>query len=90
MDLPKLRMISHGEFDADYKHDDLSDLGVVESKPSISLEKTEFSLKQSAKRIGKPNFSAFNNWKKVWVAEFLEKRYWSNMPGKTRVKQQLS
>jgi hypothetical protein len=71
--LPPLPEISYDEFDADYESDDSSDLGGAEGKAPISLKQTEFSLKQFAKRMGQPNFSAFNKWKKVWVAGFLEK-----------------
>jgi hypothetical protein len=45
--------------------DDSSDLGSAEGKPPISLKQMEFSLKQFAKRMGQPNFSTFNKWKKV-------------------------
>jgi hypothetical protein len=45
------------------------------------LKQTEFSLKQFAKRMGPPNFSAFNKCKKVWVAGFLEMKHRSNIPG---------
>jgi len=52
------------------------------------LNQTEFSLKQFAKRMGQPNFSAFDKWKKVWVAGFLEKKHRSIIPGQNRLKQQ--
>jgi hypothetical protein len=55
----------------------LSHLGAAEGKALISLKQTEYSLKQFAKRMGQPNFSAFNKWKKVWVAGFLEKMHQS-------------
>jgi hypothetical protein len=47
----------------------------------------EFSLKQFAKKMGQPNFSAFNMWKKVWVAGFLEKKHRSIIPGQNRWQQ---
>jgi hypothetical protein len=37
--------------------------------------------------MGQPNFSTFNNWKKVWVAGFLEKNHRSIIPGQNRLKQ---
>jgi len=52
--------ISYGKFDADYESDDSSELGGAEGKAPTSLKQTEFSLKQFAKRMGQPNFSAFN------------------------------
>jgi len=67
--------MAYDEYDAADESDDSSDLGGVEGKPPISLQQTEFSLKQFAKRMGQPNFSAFNKWKKVWVARFLEKKH---------------
>ena len=86
-DLPPLPEISCDEFDADGESDDSSDLGGAEGKAPISLKQMEFSLKQFAKRMGQPNFSAFNKWKKVWVAGFLEKKHQSIIPGQNRWKQ---
>jgi hypothetical protein len=85
-DLPPLPEISCDEFDADAESDDSSDLGGDEGKAPISLKQTEFSLKQFGKRMGQPNFSAFNKWKKVWVAGFLEKKHWSIIPGQNCLK----
>jgi len=79
--MPPLPEICYDEFDADAESDDSSDLGGAEGKAPISLKQTEFSLKQFAKRMGQPNFSAFNKWKKVWVAGFLEKKHRSIIPG---------
>ena len=86
-DLPSLPEISYDEFDADAESDDSSDLGGAEGKAPISLKQTEFSLKKFAKRMGQPNFSAFNKWKKVWVAGFLEKKHRSIIPGQNCLKQ---
>ena len=86
-DLPPLPEISDDGFNADAESNDSSDLGGAEGKASISLKQTEFSLKQFAKRMGQPKFSAFNKWKKVWVAGFLEKKYWSIIPGQNCLKQ---
>jgi len=83
-----LPAISYDEFDADYESDDSSDLGGAEGKAPTSLKQTEFSLKQFAKKMGQPNFSAFNKWKKVWVARFVEKKHRSIIPGQNRLKQQ--
>jgi len=79
--------ISYDQYDADYESDDSSDLGGAEGKALISLKQTEFSLKQFAKRMGQPNFSIFNKWKKVWVDGILEKKYRSTIGGKNRLKQ---
>jgi hypothetical protein len=76
-EFPPLPDISYDQYDADYESDDLSDLGVAEDKALISLKQKEYSLKQFAKRMRQPNFSAFNKWKKVWVAGFLEKMHQS-------------
>ena len=85
-DLPPLPEISCDEFDADNEIDDSSDLGGAEGEAPISLKRTEFSLKQFANRMGQPNFSAFNKWKKVWVAGFLKKKHRSIIPGQNRLK----
>jgi hypothetical protein len=85
--LPPLPEISYDEVDSDYENDDLSDSGGADGKAAISLKQTEFSLKQFAKRMGQPNLSAFNKWKKVWVAGFLEKKHRSIIPGQNRLKQ---
>jgi hypothetical protein len=37
--------------------------------------------------MGQPNFSAFNKWKKVWVAGSLEKKHRSIIRGQNRLKQ---
>jgi len=37
--------------------------------------------------MGLPNFSAFNKWKKVWVAGLHEKKLWSIIPGQNCLKQ---
>jgi len=87
-DLPPLPQISYDQYDEDDESDDSSDLGGAAAKAPISLKQTEFSLKQFAKRMGQPNFSAFNKWKKVWVAGFLEKEYRSIIRGQNRLKQQ--
>jgi hypothetical protein len=78
--------ISYDEFDADYESDNSSDLCGAEGKSPTSLKQTEFSLKQFAKKMGQPKFSAFNKWKKVWVAGFLEKKHWSIIPGQNGLK----
>jgi len=80
-DLPPLPETSYDQYNAEYESDDLSDLGGAEGKLPISLKQTEFCLKQFAKRMGQPNFSGFNKWKKVWVVRFLEKKHWSIIRG---------
>ena len=60
--------MSYDEYDAADECNDSLDLGGAEGKPPISVKKMEFSLKQFAKRMGQPNFNAFNKWKQVWVA----------------------
>ena len=87
MDLPPLPEKSYDEYDADVESDDSSDLGGAQGKPPVSLKQTEFSLKQFAKRMGQANYSAFNKWKKGWVAGFLEKKHRSIIRGQNRLKQ---
>jgi len=65
VDLPPVGEISYDQYDADYESDDSSDLGGAEGTASISLKQTEFFWRQFARRMGQPNFSAFNKWKKV-------------------------
>jgi hypothetical protein len=86
-DLPPLPEIPYDKFDADVESDDLSDLGGAEGKIPISLKQTEFSLKQFAKIMGQPNFSAFNQWKKVLVAGILETKHRSIIPEQNSLKQ---
>jgi len=86
-DLPPFPEISYDEYDADDESDDSSNLGGAEGKPPVSLKHTEFSLKQVAKRMGQANYCAFNKWKKVWVAGFLEKKHWSIIRGQNQLKQ---
>jgi hypothetical protein len=62
-------------------------LGGAEGKAPISLKQTEFSMKQFAKRMGQPNFSTFNKWKKVWVAGFVENQHRSILQEQNRLKQ---
>jgi hypothetical protein len=85
--LPQLPEIIYYQYDAENESDDSSDLGGAEGKALISLKQMEFSLNQFAKRMGQPNFSAFNKWKKVWVAGFLEKKHRSIIRGQNRLKQ---
>jgi len=75
VDLPPLLEISYANYYVDHESDDSSDLGGAEGKLPIRLKQTEFSLKQFAKRMGQANRSAFNEWKKVWVAGYLEKKH---------------
>jgi len=86
-ELHPLPEISYDEYNRDFESDDPSDLGRAEGKALISLKQTEFPLKQFAKMMGQPNFSTFNNWEKVWVARFLEKKHWSVIWGQNRSKQ---
>ena len=86
-DLPQLPKLSYDEYDADEESDNSSDLGGADGKPSNTLRQTEFSLKQFAKRMGQANYSVFNKWKKVWVAEFLEKKNRSIIRGQNPLKQ---
>jgi len=37
--------------------------------------------------MGQANYSAFNKWKKVWVAGFLEKKHRSIIRGQNRLNQ---
>jgi hypothetical protein len=62
-------------------------LGRAEGKALIILKQMDFSLKQFAKKMGHPNFSAFNKCKKVAVAGFLEKKHRSSIQGLNCLKQ---
>ena len=53
------------QYDADYESDNSLDLGGAQGKAPIGLKQMESSLKRFAKRMGLPNFSNFNKWKKV-------------------------
>ena len=53
----------------------------AEGKVPISLKQTEFSLKQFGNRMRQPILSAFNKWKKRWVAGYLEKKHLSGIGG---------
>jgi len=86
-DLPPLPEMFYDGYDAADESHNSSDLGGAEGKPPISLKQMEFSLKQFAKRMGQPNFSAFNKWKKVWVVGFFKKKHQSIIRGQYRLKQ---
>jgi len=86
-ELPPLPKISYDDYDADDESDHPSDLSGAEGKPPASLKQAEFSLKQFAKRIATANYWAYNKWKKVWVAAFLEKKHQSTIRGPKRLKQ---
>jgi hypothetical protein len=86
-DLPPLPEISFDEYDAGYESSDWLDCGVAEGKAPINLKQMEFSLKQFAKRMGQPNLSTFNKWKKVWVAGFQEKKLQSIIRRQNYLKQ---
>jgi hypothetical protein len=73
VNLPPLPGIAYDEYDTVCESDDYSVLGVAEGKAPISLKQMEFSSKQLAKRMGQPNWSAFNKLKKVSVVGFLER-----------------
>jgi len=85
--LPPLPDIPYAKFDADYENDNSSDLGGADGKAPISLKPMQLALKKFAKRIGQPNFSAFNKWNKVWVAGFLEKKHRYSIRGQNCLKQ---
>jgi hypothetical protein len=86
-ELPPLPEISCDEFDVHDKSDDSSESGGSKGIAQICLKQTQFSLMQFAKRMGQPNFGAFNKWKKVWVAHFLHKKHQSIILGENRLKQ---
>ena len=77
--------MSHDDYNADDESDDSLDLRGAEREPTVSLKQTKFSLKQFAKRIGQANYSAFNKWKKVWVAGFLEIKHRSIIQEQNRL-----
>jgi len=85
-DWPPMPEICQDEYNAEYKSDDLSDLGGAKGKSGISLKQIEFCLKQSAKMMGQPNFSTFNKWKEIWLAGYLDKKHWSIIRGKNHLK----
>jgi hypothetical protein len=64
-DLPPLPQISYDQYVEDYESDNSSDLGAAKRKAAIDLKQPELSLKQFTKRMGQPNLSASNKWKKV-------------------------
>jgi len=74
LDLPSLPDIAYDNCDADDESDDSLNLGGAEGKHTVSLMKTEFSLKQFAKCTGQANDRVFNKCITVWVAVFLEKK----------------
>jgi hypothetical protein len=86
-DVPPLLEISYDKYDGDDESNDSLDLGGAEGKSPVSLKQTEFSLKEFAKRIGHANYTAFNKWKKGWVAGFIEKKHRSIIRGQTWLKQ---
>ena len=55
-DLPPLPDIAYDKYNAHYERDDSSELGGAKGKAPISLQQTELSLTQFAKRMGQPNF----------------------------------
>jgi len=87
VDLLPIPDISYHDYDADDESDDSLDFGGAEGEPPVSQKQTEFSLKQFAKRIRQANHSAYNNWKTVWVAGFLEKKRCSIIWGQNQLKQ---
>jgi hypothetical protein len=60
-DLPPLPDMSCDEFDADCERDNSSHLGGAEGTAPISFKQTEYSLKQFAKMMWQPIFSAFHS-----------------------------
>jgi hypothetical protein len=79
--------MSYDVYDAPDETNNWSEFGGAEGKPPISLNQIEFSLKQFAKRMGQPNYSAFNKWTKAWVGGFLEKKLWSIIWGQNQMNQ---
>jgi transposase-like protein len=82
-----LQEISSDEYNTDDESNYSSDLGSAEGKPPVSLKQAKFSLKEVAQRIGQANYSAFNKWRKRWVAGFIEKKHRSITWGQNRLKQ---
>jgi len=87
VELPPWPEISYDEYDANNESDNSLDLGSAEGQSPVSLKQTEFSVKQFANRMGQANYSAFNKWKKGWVAGFLEKKHRSIIWGQNQLKQ---
>jgi hypothetical protein len=67
-DLRSLPDNSNDNCDADDHSHDVSEFGGAKGKPTLSLKQIGFTLKQFNKSVGQANYSAFNKWKKVWVA----------------------
>jgi hypothetical protein len=86
VELTKLLEMSYSNYDADDESPNSSGLGGADGKPPVNLKETEFSLKDFAKWMGQANYCAFNKWKKVWVAGFLEKQHRPVLLSQNRVK----
>jgi len=87
VNLPTLLEISYDNYDADDESNNSLDFGGAEGKPPLSWKHTEFCLKQLAKWMEQANYSAFNKWKKVWVAGIFEKKHMSIIQENTHSKQ---
>jgi len=85
-DLPPLPEMSYDNLAACDESDGWSDLGGAEGKQPIGLKQTKCSLKQFAQTMEQDNNSAFNKWKKVWVAGLLKKKHRSILWGQNRLK----
>jgi len=85
-DLPPLPELSYNKYEAYDSCNDLLDLGGAQGNAPMSLKQTEFSLKEFAKKMEQPNYSAFNKGNKVWVARFIEKRHRSIILGQSHLK----
>jgi len=82
-----LAEISSHKFSEDEESDYWSDLGRAEGKHPISLKQTEFSLTKFAKGMRPANYSAFNQWKKLWVAGLMRKKHRSIIWGQNHLEQ---
>jgi len=85
--LPPLLRYCRVVWDADDQSNILSDLGSVGPKAQLSQMHTEFSLKQYAKRMEQPIYSAFHKQKKELVAGFLQTKHHGIIWGKNIWKQ---
>jgi len=74
-DFPTSLEISCKKLDVDDVSDNSSDSSGVECNAPFTLKHNKFSLKQFAKRMGLPNYSLINNWKKVRETGFLETKH---------------
>jgi hypothetical protein len=88
--LPKVLEMSHEGYDSNDLTDDLSVLGSIERKHTISVKETELYLVQVSKLIGQANYSAWDKHKILLVAWFLEPQCHGKLQGQNYLDQILA